>query len=370
MGIGALFWLSLASCRGEDPPNLTECSLLPAGGPQAWPEADQLFRHDPRWLGGDGAYSVGLSDGRVVWFFDDSYVSPGCPRDRRHATFVHNSVGVQSQPDPTQSTIQFYWQTFADGSPHSFFPDPPGSFYGVGVPVMVKGNLLVFLRREHQWGNFGVIDGWDAALISNPEAPPDAWDLRMLNPSQTHPGSNLVWSIGGAGVLVMDGYLYAHVTDAGSLDAYLARYSLDAAAAGDFSAPEWWCGAAGWIASADNPSPALVLANAGTEFSVHRAATGQFVMASLVGSILDAPHSNLALRTAPSISGPWSDAIPVYHPPEGDENGVFVYAGKAHPELGDQPIVLTYGQNGWNLQTTIDDMCLYFPRFVRASLDP
>jgi hypothetical protein len=366
--VAALAGLGAATGCGDSPPNLSRCASPPVAGPESWPEADELFRRDPKWLGGDGAYSVGLPDGRVLWFFDDSFVSTGGPRDRRHATFVHNSVGVQSTTDPTRASLQLFWRTHPDGAPGSFFPDPAGGFYGVGVPVIVGGRLLVFLWREHLGtGAFPVVVGWNAALVTNPEAPPDTWDVQMLEPPQWRGPNGSVSSVGGAGVLVDGGYLYAHVTDSLSLDATLARYRLDAAAAGDLSAPEWWCGAAGWVAAAADPRPEVVLPNAGTEFSVERAPRGGFLMASVVGSVLDAPRQRLALRSAPSIAGPWSDAAPVYHPPEADQPGVFIYAGKSHPELADGTLVLTYGANGWDLSTAIDDMCLYFPRFARVA---
>src|SRR5215467_7748298 len=40
-----------------------------------WPEADCIFRSDPRWLGADAAFSVDLGQGRVLWLFGDSFVA-------------------------------------------------------------------------------------------------------------------------------------------------------------------------------------------------------------------------------------------------------------------------------------------------------
>ena len=36
---------------------------------RAFTEAERLFHQDPRWLGGDGALSVRLSDNRILWLF-------------------------------------------------------------------------------------------------------------------------------------------------------------------------------------------------------------------------------------------------------------------------------------------------------------
>ena len=63
-----------------------------------------MFHRDPEWLGGDDAYSVDLGDGRVAWFFGDSFVAPTTPGERRGTTMVRNSVGLQTgyDPDPSQ----------------------------------------------------------------------------------------------------------------------------------------------------------------------------------------------------------------------------------------------------------------------------
>ena len=50
---------------------------------EAWPEADAMFHRDPRWLGGDDAYSIDLGDGRIAWFFGDSFVAPTVEGDRK-----------------------------------------------------------------------------------------------------------------------------------------------------------------------------------------------------------------------------------------------------------------------------------------------
>ena len=42
---------------------------------EPWPEADELFRSDPHWLGSDDAYSIDLGDGRVLWLFGDTFIT-------------------------------------------------------------------------------------------------------------------------------------------------------------------------------------------------------------------------------------------------------------------------------------------------------
>ena len=46
----------VASCGLEDPP---------AGRGEPWPEADRMFHRDPRFRGGDAAFTIDLGAGRV-----------------------------------------------------------------------------------------------------------------------------------------------------------------------------------------------------------------------------------------------------------------------------------------------------------------
>ena len=80
------------------------CSVAVAQTGVAWPEADRLFHSDPRWLGADGAYSIDLGHGRVLWAFSDSFVARRPGADRPHSAFIHNTVAIQSGYDPSQAT--------------------------------------------------------------------------------------------------------------------------------------------------------------------------------------------------------------------------------------------------------------------------
>ena len=63
-------------------------------------EADALFHQDPRWLGGDAAYSIDLGDDRTLWLFGDSFIATSPALTRRESTLVRNSVAVMTGRDP------------------------------------------------------------------------------------------------------------------------------------------------------------------------------------------------------------------------------------------------------------------------------
>ena len=93
--IAALF-LACSACKtgaglGSAPIKLSASS---------WPEADALFRKDPRWLGGDGAFSVDLGGERTLWLFGDSFVATSAANERAESKMVRNSIAVQTGRDP------------------------------------------------------------------------------------------------------------------------------------------------------------------------------------------------------------------------------------------------------------------------------
>jgi hypothetical protein len=103
--------------------SLGACGRTPAPGPavvevpssdliraQPWSAADALFRTNRKWLGADGAYSIDLGDGRVLWLFGDTFISTSFLNTRRIAKMVRNSVGIQSGYDPSAASMVFTWR--------------------------------------------------------------------------------------------------------------------------------------------------------------------------------------------------------------------------------------------------------------------
>jgi hypothetical protein len=77
--------------------------------------------------------------------------------------------------------------------------------------------------------------------------------------------------------------------------------------------------------------------------------------------------SDISLRWSNRLVGPWSQLERTYRPPESDEPGAFVYAGKAHPELIGADLIATYAADAAE-ERLAKDMSVYFPRFVRIHL--
>ena len=78
--------------------------------------------------------------------------------------------------------------------------------------------------------------------------------------------------------------------------------------------------------------------------------------------------SEIAIRTAPALTGPWSDRQTVFRPPESGREKVLVYAGKAHPQLAGADLVVTYATNSLDVAAMVRDTSLYYPRFVKLTI--
>ncbi|TSA31237.1 MAG: DUF4185 domain-containing protein [Verrucomicrobiaceae bacterium] len=345
--------------------------LLPAGILAAapsdfraspWPEADQIFRRDPFWVGGDGAYSIALGEGRTLWLFGDSIIDPSGLHSRKSAgvKMIANSIAIQNGSNPATATMQFYWK--ADGSPAAFFPDSGKDRFWPGHGVRIRDRLLLFLmkvRTTKSGLGFEVCD-WKAVLVSNPDDDPPDWKMSWIET----PSNKLHAIVGSAGVFCDGDFVYAYASqEPGGKKTYLVRWPENNALDGDLSGALWWDGKewTGKEPAEDNLS-AVVLQNAGSEFTVHRdAQTGKFLQIQSRGF----GPADLTMRMADQPAGPWSNAALLYHPPEFEKPRIMIYQGKAHPELTGAGLVLTYSTNSFDFGSLMNDEEIYYPRFVR-----
>lgn len=333
-----------------------------------WPAADAIFHQDPRWQGSDGAYSVDLGRGRVLWLFGDTGVTTATG-----SAMARNTVGLMTGLDPVTATMTFHWRTARDGRPASFFPEQGKFWYWPedGARLGAHGPLLVFLariRRERTgppgWDFKDA--GWKAVLIPNPDDDPSRWRLDRVR----LPANRWNITVGSAGAMIRQGRLYTfgerNLGEGANHDEYLVRWPLTSAAAGDLSAPEWWAGKGrGFVpqAALAQAPPPLFFDSALTE-SVYPTAQGRFVTTETVGF----GGAALGVRNAPGLTGPWSDVSQIWRPPESDRKDTLVYGFKAHPELSAAgALAVTYVASS----TSTDPVVLFgtesnnYPRFVR-----
>lgn len=334
----------------------------------AWPEADALFHRDAHWVGADGASSVDLGGGRTLWLFGDTWIDPSGQATRQDARLIGNSVAIQSGADPSTASIRFYWGHAADGSPAAFVPDQGDERHWFGNGVRVGDRLLLLLNRvRHAEGGLGFAAvGWTAWMVDNPDDQPSAWRMRELKT----PENALGVLVGFGAVLQRDGYVYAFgsADPVASHPVYGVRWSANQVHDGDLLAPEWWVDERlGWVLDASK-APRWPLFDEGqSELSIHWDQAAQKFLAVHTQGF---GAADVVVRSAPSLTGPWSAPRMLYRPSEYSRANTTIYSAKAHPELAGADLVLTYATNSFQFSDMVSDDSIYFPRFVRLARCP
>ena len=361
--------MSLAACGGKPEPLTVEPPAPLTAVGRAYAAGDTLFRRDARWMGGDAAISIELSNARTLWLFGDSFVSLVSPATRTTAKLPRNTIAIQTGSDPITSTMTFAWNASSATTPTSFFPDVGTNWYWPGGGLrLVEGPLVVFLTAVRSTPGIGLgfaVSGYAVAIIDNPNASPNAWRVRIVEgpalPFDATPAT--------AVVRVGDTVVAMAVPQNGTKRGFLVRYAVSALIVGTLTGAQWWMGdARGWLATATvgATGPTAVIDDAGAECSLHfDSAHNVFVHVASYGF----GATTIGMRTAPAITGPWSTPTTVYRPPESDAASPFVYAAKAHPTLaapaGD--LLVTYVANSFtfaDLLAANGQRALYWPRFA------
>jgi hypothetical protein len=345
------------ACTPPPPSNVPQPVKKPSRV-SLWPEADRLFHQDPKWLGGDSAYSVDLGDSRSLWLFGDSFIATSDAHVRKEAVMVHNAAAIQEGSDPSSARMTFGWG--GDYSPTSLVPDTRDHWYWPGHGVKVHGRVLLFywyVRRAEGGLGFS-IEGWSALRMHVPDSIAQGWEVDTVRiPKQTIGGVLL-----GSSVILRGGYIEAYGFTEPNHNVYVARWPESAVDTADLSTPEWWT-TSGWMKTAE-PDLTPVMAGAETELSITpwRQRPG-FLELQTYGF----GAATIGIRFADNPLGPWSAATQIFRPPESGLPHTLVYSAKAHPELTGADLVLTYNTNSTDLGSLVADPSIYYPRFVRVT---
>ena len=343
---------------------LTTRVEVPCFEASAWPEADLIFRRDRHWVGGDGASSVDLGGGRTLWLFGDSWIDPSGKHTRQGARMISNSVAIQTGTDPATAAIAFYWGRAKDGGPAPLFPDRGAERLWPGSGVRLGNRLVLFFNRIKSDNGSGFDSaGWTAVMVENVDAAPSAWRVMPLET----PDNPLGVIVGFAGVLQLDEYVYAFGSEdpVKSHPLYLVRWPSVDVRRGKLLSPEWWAGdRMGWVADISSVRRWPVLENGQSELTIHfDQASNRFLELQAVGF----GAADVAMRAAPSFTGPWTAPQVIYRPPEYNRPNVMIYSAKGHPQLTGTDMLVTYSTNSFQFAEHLTDSQIYYPRFVRLT---
>lgn len=234
---------------------------------EPWPEADALFRANPKWLGSDDAYSIDLGNGRTLWLFGDTFISTSFLNTRRLSVMTRNSIGIQSGYEPSTASMKFYWRT-QKGNPRSFFPEDDEIWFWPGHGIALGGKLFIFLmatRSTAEGIGFEHV-GWRAVSVSNPEQPPSEWFLKWLDTPQ-----NPFGLIVSGSVIRLEEYVYTFSVQEPDHTIHLVRWPVAQLMNEDLSQPQRWAGEEkGWVIQPDLlEKPQALFSEGHNEFTVH-----------------------------------------------------------------------------------------------------
>ncbi len=329
-----------------------------------WPQADLLFKQDPRFRGGDGAYSIDLGGDRVLWLMGDSFIAKSSDLNRKSSTMIRNCVGIQLGSDPSKAKMRFTWRR-SNSAPASFFPEDGSEWFWPGHGTTFEGKLLIFLMRlRHSETVLGFqTAGWEAVLIDNPKDKPRFWNLQWLD----CPKNGWEILVGSAGVFVHQSYLYAlSVKESKRHEAFLVRWPAKDAFNSNLSNPQWWDSSKeSWTSQGKlSREPKALFPDAQIEFTMHYS---KFFQGFLQIQTSGFGGASLASRLSKNLTGPWPGSMRFYTPEEAWTPSIMIYAGKAHPELSGAGLVLTYATNSLDFAQLMTDESLYYPRFLKMN---
>ena len=82
-----------------------------------------FFRNDKFWRGADGAATIDLENGKILWLFSDTFIDTDGTGKRTNSKMINNSIAIQEGNGPGKSNISFY-RKGKTKKPKAFFELP------------------------------------------------------------------------------------------------------------------------------------------------------------------------------------------------------------------------------------------------------
>jgi len=331
---------------------------------------EHMFHPDKGWIGGDGAGSVLLSQGRILWLFGDSLYGRIVHERRLIQSMVNNSIAIQSGLNPQDAQLSFFPVVTINHSKAFVTPKHgKGWFWLSQGAIRNRRGLFLFMPKFE--GTSGS-NGWNFEMtgmvlgkISNPDANPTHWMISQASVPFFRSDSSGKGLSFGVSVIQVGSWTYIYglyyEKRSGRRCLLLARSRSENL--GNFSSWEFLCDGH-WSTNFMKASP--LCDHLGAECSVSwLPSISRYVLICTENGLSD----KIIMRCAPSPSGPWSDAKPVYRTPRSSPGrDTFCYAAKAHPELSlrDDELIISYVCNTTDPSLLVSDPGIYVPKFIRV----
>ncbi|MBT3382159.1 MAG: hypothetical protein HN778_21735 [Prolixibacteraceae bacterium] len=328
------------------------------------------------WLGGDGDVSVPLNATTTLFLFSDTYVGNKNQQSRKEPgmQMVSNTVAVQSCLPNRETDIKYFWNNMYSNNPEPIFKTYTKRYkYWVTGAFMIKNDLYVVLEKvgsklgasPDDIFNFSLL-GFTLAKISNTYDAPNEWQIEYIslkdfgNPS-----------MGLGPHIVLDDYIYFFVSRYDKAQV-LVRKPIDF-----INNPEqpfeYYALNKTWKEGLNtNDMETIVNGFRSTTVNYHPEMK-QWVMISDIRFM----DNKIKMRTAPVLTGPWSDEIVIYEIPEITPGNLlysksnFCYLPREHIQYYDSKnhvMLLTYDINNTNFSEILSSPKIYTPKIITIPL--
>lgn len=323
--------------------------------------ANSYFSKNLKWLGGDGASSIDLENGKILWLFSDSFVCNDSSASRAKSTLIRNSIAIQSGCQLQSDSLNFHWAS-SRRKPKEFFHNSKKYWLWPGHGTMIRDKLLIFMMKVNSVpdGLGFQIFGWCAAIVTNPHHAPSQWKVQYVE------GSNTFGVIAGSSAVHKDeNFLYAFgCAEPSTHDVYLLRWNLNDAYAGAMKNASWWINGTWQERKTNSPVPEPLFTGS-TEFSVHYdSLLRKYIQVQSFGF----GEGKIGIRMADHLYGAWTTPYIIYEPRLTDVKKALMYAAKAHPEICSKGISVTYHVNSLDETELVRNKEIYYPRLINIKI--
>jgi hypothetical protein len=323
------------------------------------------------WWGADAAYSIPLSDGRVVWIFGDTLYGKDRFVQGNNPRMVRNSIGISTCDAAGNWKIDYIIRKDAAGQPRDFFQARDKSYWYWGLDGFLHGDnlwvTLVCIRDKPVETSAALAFeacGAELAKVSDLSAPPQQWKIEIfpLVPDGTR-------AYPSATAVVEGDYAYIFaVYEKEPRPMLLVRIPLTGLKAPKENL-QYLAEDNTWKPGFEPAHAKYVMEHGSSEMSVrYHPELKKWV------AVMNEPRflsDKVIVRTAPQLTGPWTEGKVIYQIPDMQptapayDRDTWCYAAKEHPEF-EKPgqLLFTYVCNTFSVPKLVTNRTIYFPKTV------
>lgn len=303
------------------------------------------------WTGGDGVYSIPLSDNRSVFIFGDTYLGEVTEDNSRvnSTPAVKNSLVIWDKGKI--KTIIGVEQSMKKPQPYFQTADPDSTWFWPGHGYENDDSLTFFLAefKATGYGVFGF--EWTGTSIATIKT--DKIGIAQPTITEWQHGTDIHF---GMATLVEDDVVYVFGIKA--FQVYVAKTKLVAD-----TNWEYWNGK-DWTVNSNSSQP-LDGVYASEQFSVFKH-EGQYVILSQAAML----GKEIFAFTSKSLLKGWSKPIKLFSTTEPvSDSTLITYNALAHPQFTHQDkLLISYCVNSTDFLSIYRDVRRYRPRFIQVPM--